>query len=108
MEKIRAVIIDDEPLARRGIRAQLKEERDIEVVAECGNGRDAIRVIEEEKPDLLFLDIQMPELDGFDVIEAINTERLPAVIFVTALRRAPQPEQWRFAQSGRTEWLSFK
>ncbi|PYS47531.1 MAG: DNA-binding response regulator [Acidobacteria bacterium] len=84
MEKIRTVIVDDEPIARRGIRAQLKEEADIEIVAECGNGRDAIKVIEEQKPDLVFLDIQMPELDGFSVIEAINAERLPAVIFVTA------------------------
>ncbi|HKC62748.1 MAG TPA: LytTR family DNA-binding domain-containing protein [Pyrinomonadaceae bacterium] len=84
MEKIRTVIVDDEPLARRGIRAQLKEEADIEIVAECGNGRDAIRVIEEQKPDLVFLDIQMPELDGFGVIEAINMKHLPAVIFVTA------------------------
>src|SRR5437588_6170901 len=84
MEKIRTLIVDDELLARRGIRAQLKEEADIEIVAECGNGRDAIKVIEEQKPDLVFLDIQMPELDGFSVIEAIYAERLPAVIFVTA------------------------
>src|SRR2546421_12091331 len=84
MEKIRTLIVDDELLARRGIRAQLKEEADIEIVAECGNGRDAIKVIEEQKPDLVFLDIQMPELDGFAVVEAINRERLPAVIFVTA------------------------
>jgi len=84
MEKIRTLIVDDELLARRGIRAQLKEESDIEIVAECGNGRDAIKIIEEQKPDLVFLDIQMPELDGFAVVEAINHERLPAVIFVTA------------------------
>ncbi|HEX8921463.1 MAG TPA: response regulator [Pyrinomonadaceae bacterium] len=84
MNKIRTIIIDDEPLARRGIRAQLKDEADIEIIAECGNGRDAIRLIENEKPDLVFLDIQMPELDGFGVIEALGIERLPAIVFVTA------------------------
>lgn len=84
MKKIRTLIVDDEPLARRGIRAQLKDEADIEVIAECGNGRDAVAVIAAQKPDLVFLDVQMPELDGFGVIEAIGLERLPAVIFVTA------------------------
>src|SRR4051812_46839035 len=63
---------------------QLKDEADIEIIAECGNGRDALNVIAEQKPDLVFLDVQMPELDGFGVIEALGTERLPAVIFVTA------------------------
>lgn len=84
MEKIRTVIVDDEPLARRGIVAQLKAEADIEIIAECGNGRDAVAILEAEKPDLVFLDVQMPELDGFGVLEAIRLERLPAVIFVTA------------------------
>ena len=84
MKKIRTLIVDDEPLARRGIRAQLKEEADIEIIAECGNGRDAVALLEEQKPDLVFLDVQMPELDGFGVIEAIGVERLPTVIFVTA------------------------
>jgi len=84
MNKIRTIIVDDEPLARRGIRAQLKTEADIEIIAECGNGRDAVRLIEEQKPDLVFLDIQMPELDGFGVIEAVGLERLPAIVFVTA------------------------
>jgi len=81
---IRTLIVDDEPLARRGIRAHLKEERDVEVISECSNGREAVRAIESESPDLVFLDVQMPELDGFGVIEAINVERLPAIIFVTA------------------------
>ncbi|MDT4897514.1 MAG: two-component system, LytTR family, response regulator [Acidobacteriota bacterium] len=81
---IRTVIVDDEPLARRGIRAHLTEERDVEIIAECGNGRDAVRVISELAPDLVFLDVQMPELDGFGVLEAINLEHLPSVIFVTA------------------------
>ena len=84
MEKIRTLIVDDEPLARRGIRAHLKDEGDVEIVAECGNGREAVQVIESQKPDLVFLDVQMPELDGFGVLEAINVEHLPCVIFVTA------------------------
>ena len=78
------MIVDDEPLARRGIRAHLADERDVEVVAECGDGREAVRLIRELEPDLVFLDVQMPELDGFGVLEAIATERLPSVIFVTA------------------------
>lgn len=84
MEKIRTVIVDDEPLARRGIRAQLNDEKDIEIVSECRNGREAVTVIEEQAPDLVFLDVQMPELDGFGVLEAVGVERMPAVIFVTA------------------------
>ncbi len=84
MGKIRAMIVDDEPLARRGIRAHLAEEKDVEVVAECGDGREAVRLIRELEPDLVFLDVQMPELDGFGVLGAIATERLPNVIFVTA------------------------
>src|ERR1044071_1562965 len=84
MEKIRTVIVDDEPLARRGIRAHLKEERDVEIIAECSNGREAVNVISELAPHLVFLDVQMPELDGFGVIEALNAEQLPSIIFVTA------------------------
>jgi two-component system LytT family response regulator len=84
MEKIRTIIVDDEPLARRGIRAHLKEERDVEIIAECNNGRDALCVIEEQAPDLVFLDVQMPELDGFGVLEALKVEPLPSIIFVTA------------------------
>ena len=81
---IRAVIVDDEPLARRRIRSLLVEAEDVVVVAECANGREAIRAIEESPPDLLFLDIQMPEVDGFDVLRAIGVGRVPVVIFVTA------------------------
>lgn len=84
MTKIRTVIVDDEPLARRGIRALLDEEKDVEVVGECRNGREAVAAIEELAPDLVFLDVQMPELNGFDVLEAVGVERMPAVIFVTA------------------------
>jgi len=81
---IRAAIVDDEPLARRRIRSLIMEAADVEVVAECANGRDAIESLEASPPDLLFLDIQMPEIDGFDVLQAIGVGRVPAVIFVTA------------------------
>lgn len=84
MARIRTVIVDDEPLARRGIRAQLDAEADIEVISECRNGLEAVAVIEEQAPDLVFLDVQMPELDGFGVLEAVGVDRMPAVIFVTA------------------------
>ena len=81
---IRAVIVDDEPLARRRIRSLLVEAGDVDVVAECANGREAIQAIEASPPDLLFLDIQMPEVDGFDVLRAIGVDHVPVVIFVTA------------------------
>ena len=81
---IRAAIVDDEPLARRRIRNLLIGERDVEVVAECANGKEAIEALEASPPDLLFLDIQMPEIDGFDVLQALGVDRIPAVIFVTA------------------------
>jgi two-component system, LytTR family, response regulator len=84
MGTIRTVIVDDEPLARLGIRAQLKEEKDIEIVAECRNGLEAMAAIEKQAPDLVFLDVQMPELDGFGVMEAVGVEHMPVVIFVTA------------------------
>ena len=81
---IRAVIVDDEPLARQRIRSLLVEAEGVEVVAECANGREAIQAIEASPPDLLFLDIQMPEVDGFDVLRAIGVSHVPVVIFVTA------------------------
>jgi two-component system, LytTR family, response regulator len=81
---IRAVIVDDEPLARRRIRSLLVEAADVEVVAECENGNQAIQAVEESRPDLLFLDIQMPEVDGFDVLHTIGVGHVPVVIFVTA------------------------
>jgi two-component system LytT family response regulator len=82
---IRAMIVDDEPLARERIRTLLEAEDGIEVVAECGDGLSAVSAIEHERPDLLFLDIQMPEMDGFHVLEsAIGSPASPAVIFVTA------------------------
>ncbi len=81
---IRALIVDDEPAARRGIRHRLRGEADLEVIGECGDGASAIETIAELAPDLVFLDIQMPELDGFDVVDAVGVARMPAVIFVTA------------------------
>lgn len=83
-EKFRALIVDDEPLARERIRTLLRKEPDIEVAAECGDGSRAVTAIEKHRPDLVFLDVQMPAADGFDVVEAIGAEQMPAVIFVTA------------------------
>jgi two-component system LytT family response regulator len=81
---IRVLIVDDEPIARRGIRQQLRGEADLEVIGECGDGAEAIDAITGLAPDLVFLDIQMPEVGGFDVVEAIGVARMPAVVFVTA------------------------
>lgn len=81
---IRALIVDDEPLARDGVRLHLDDHEDIEVIGECGSGEEAVAAIENNQPDLVFLDVQMPGLDGFGVLEAIGEDKLPAVIFVTA------------------------
>ncbi|RJP35186.1 MAG: DNA-binding response regulator [Candidatus Omnitrophota bacterium] len=83
-ETIRALIIDDEPLARKKIRTFLDTHPEIEITAECENGVEAVRIIQEWNPDLIFLDIQMPELDGFGLIRVIGAENMPAIIFVTA------------------------
>jgi two-component system LytT family response regulator len=82
--KLKAIIADDEPLARERLRSFLALESDIEVVAECGNGTDTVRAVEKERPDLLFLDVQMPRLNGFEVLEALEDGQVPAVIFSTA------------------------
>jgi len=82
--RFRAVIVDDEPLPRERIATLLETHPEVEIVAECRDGAEAVRVIPEVKADLLFLDIQMPELDGFEVLEALEGDQLPAVIFVTA------------------------
>lgn len=84
---IRAILVDDEELARRGIQIRLQQHPDIVVVAECGNGREAIEAIAREKPDLMFLDIQMPGLSGFDVLARVPHESLPMIVFVTAYDR---------------------
>ena len=80
---IRALIVDDEPLARKRIYDLLRQDKEIEVVGECGSGSAAMELLERDKPDLLFLDIQMPEVDGFDLLDALEGS-IPAVIFVTA------------------------
>jgi len=85
--KLRVLIVDDEPLARERIRALLRDAPDAEVVGECGDGRRALAAIRRRRPDLLFLDVQMPELDGFAVLRALDPTELPAVIFVTAYDR---------------------
>jgi two-component system, LytTR family, response regulator len=82
--KIRALIVDDEPIARRGIRLSLRGEKDVEIIGECGDGRAALLAIREQRPDLVFLDVQMPLLDGFGVVAALDYEHLPAIVFVTA------------------------
>jgi two-component system LytT family response regulator len=84
MEKIRVLIVDDEPLAREGIRMRLQPAPDIEIIGECRNGREAVAAILRDAPELVFLDIQMPRMDGFAVIEAVGAQRMPQVIFVTA------------------------
>lgn len=82
--KIRAVIADDEPLARQRILTLLADQSDIEVVAECADGAATIAAVETHGPDLLFLDVQMPHVDGFGVLECLAPDALPAVIFTTA------------------------
>ena len=84
MEPIRALVVDDEPLAREGIRLHLEDARDVQVVGECGDGEAAVAAIQELEPELVFLDVQMPGLDGFGVLQALEGEPLPEVIFVTA------------------------
>ena len=84
MEKIRTLIVDDEPLAREGVRVLLQQDPDVEIVGECTNGQEAVHAIEVLGPDLLFLDVQMPEIDGFDVLTRIDTAHMPVVVFVTA------------------------
>jgi two-component system LytT family response regulator len=79
---IRAVIVDDEPLARDVLREYLAAEEDFEIVAECANGIEAVREVTQRDPDVLFLDIQMPKLDGFEVLSLLD--RSPIVVFVTA------------------------
>ncbi|HEY2092170.1 MAG TPA: LytTR family DNA-binding domain-containing protein [Thermoanaerobaculia bacterium] len=82
---IRAVIADDERLARQRLRRLLAEHADVQIVAECRSGYDAVRAVEEQHPDLLFLDIEIPELDGFGVIKSLSqVARMPHVVFVTA------------------------
>ena len=85
-QKIKTLIVDDEPLARSGLRLRLEKFDDVEVVAECQNGLDAVSMISQHRPDLVFLDIQMPGLNGFQVINKLKElkQPIPMIIFVTA------------------------
>lgn len=82
--KIRTLIVDDEPLGRDRLSKLLQDEADIEVIGTCASGLEAVEAIRKDAPDLVFLDVQMPELDGFGVVTALKGEKLPAIIFVTA------------------------
>lgn len=82
--KVRTIIVDDEPHAREGLRIRLKDYNEIEIIAECSSGIDAIKKINELLPDLVFLDIQMPGMNGFEVLRNLDDENIPMVIFVTA------------------------
>jgi len=84
MSRIRTLVVDDEPIARERVLSLLQQEEDVEVVGECGDGAQAVAAIQHQVPDLIFLDVQMPGVDGFGVIEAIGPEKMPTVVFVTA------------------------
>jgi two-component system LytT family response regulator len=84
MTRIRTLIVDDEPIARARVLSLLREEPDVDVVGECGSGTQAVSAIKATSPDLVFLDVQMPEMDGFEVARALGPERMPALVFVTA------------------------
>jgi two-component system, LytTR family, response regulator len=84
MPEIRVVVVDDEPMARAGVQKLLRDDPEIEIVGEAGNGRDAITLIQRVEPDLVLLDIQMPELNGFDVLAALGPQNAPVVVFITA------------------------
>jgi len=86
-EKIKTLIIDDEPLAREGIRLLVGGDSEIRIVGECANGKDAVAAIRKDRPDLLFLDVQMPEMNGFEVLKQASITPLPVIIFVTAYDR---------------------
>jgi len=112
---IRAIIVDDEPLARRGLEIRLRDFKDFEIVAQCANGREAIEAVARQAPDLMFLDIEMPGIDGFEVLRRIPQTSMPMVVFVTAFDRyaidalaarigsfLPEPESRRHLST----WLS--
>jgi two-component system LytT family response regulator len=84
LSKIRTLIVDDEPLAREGIRLHLDAQPDVEIVGEARDGEEAVEMITALRPDLVFLDVQMPGVDGFGVVEAVGVDAMPSVIFITA------------------------
>ena len=81
---MKVLIVDDEPLARERVRRHLRDEPGVEIVGEAGNGREAVSAIEEKTPDLVFLDVQMPEMNGFEVLQALGENKIPAIVFTTA------------------------
>ncbi len=83
-QKLRTILVDDEPLARRGLEIRLANELDIEIVAQCGNGEEALQAVTRLRPDLMFLDVQMPGLDGFGTLRALPASQMPLVVFATA------------------------
>jgi two-component system, LytTR family, response regulator len=85
--KLRTLLVDDEALSRRGLELRLKMAGDIELIGQCTNGREALNAIRDQKPDLVFLDIQMPGLSGFDVLAELQPHELPMIVFVTAYDR---------------------
>ncbi len=85
--KLRILIVDDEPLGRERIRTLLAGDPEVEIAGECADGKQAVAAIRRLKPDLIFLDVQMPEMDGFGVLESLEVEEIPATIFVTAYDR---------------------
>ena len=84
MKKIKVLVADDEPLARERLSGLLSQEPDIEMVGQARDGEEAVTAIHDDSPDLVFLDVQMPQMSGFDVIEAVGSDKMPLVIFVTA------------------------
>ena len=84
---IRTIIVDDEPLARRGLELRLRAFKDFEIVAQCANGREAVEAVATQSPDLMFLDIEMPGIDGFEVLRRVPHTSMPMVVFVTAFDR---------------------
>lgn len=86
-EKISALIVDDESLARKFIRRMLKDDHEVEIVGECNDGKSAVAMIQKQKPHIVFLDVQMPAMDGFAVLESIGPDLLPEVIFTTAYEK---------------------
>jgi two-component system, LytTR family, response regulator len=84
MKPIRTIIVDDEPLARENLMLRLQDLPGCEIVAECGGGHDALQAVDEHQPEVLFLDIQMPDLGGFEVVDRIPADQMPVIVFVTA------------------------
>jgi len=82
--KFRVVIVDDEPIAREGVRVQVAKDPTAEIAAECADGPEAVEAIRELQPDIVFLDVQMPSMDGFEVLQNLELDNLPAIVFVTA------------------------